>query len=371
MSMQNEKVNEERITSRKTAAGGLAVLATIAVLTFAGVVAWFVMKALLFASPALVPVLLGFFLALFFRPYYQLCQRIFKNPTLALVLMLLSVAVPVVLLLWYAGAVVVDQLSNLIAQGPQLFSQASNWFRDTFPKFHSLMAQLGVPYENIGDIYSRYGMTAIKAGSGAIRLAEMLVSGLVTLIFFIFFITTKERRGEEMVKGLAFLKPETKAFVAQQIDAFTDILVSFFQRQTVICLCEGTLYGLGFMFVGLPCGFLVGFALGAINLVPFLGSLVCLPIALPLAYFGPGGSAARLFSVLAVWLAGQLLDGYLITPKIQGDRTGLGYGGVIFSFFLWATLLGPLLGMLLAIPLSAFCVVLWRALKSKYIRPVV
>ena len=52
-------------------------------------------------------------------------------------------------------------------------------------------------------------------------------------------------------------------------------------------------------------------------------------------------------------------------------RTGLGYAGVIFSFFLWSTLLGPLLGMLLAIPLSAFCVVLWRALKSKYIRPVV
>jgi predicted PurR-regulated permease PerM len=34
-------------------------------------------------------------------------------------------------------------------------------------------------------------------------------------------------------------------------------------------------------------------------------------------------------------------------------------------------LLGPMLGMLLAIPLSAFCVVLWRALKQTYIRPVV
>ena len=105
--------------------------------------------------------------------------------------------------------------------------------------------------------------------------------------------------------------------------------------------------------------------------MPFLGSLVCLPIALPLAYFGAGGSALRLAAVLGVWLAGQLLDGYFITPKIQGGRTGLGYAGVIFSFFFWSTLLGPLLGMLLAIPLSAFCVVLWRALKSKYIRPVV
>ena len=65
------------------------------------------------------------------------------------------------------------------------------------------------------------------------------------------------------------------------------------------------------------------------------------------------------------------MDGYFIAPKIQGDKTGLGYAVVIFSFFFWSTVLGPLLGMLLAIPLSAFCVVLWRAVKSKYIRPVV
>ena len=77
------------------------------------------------------------------------------------------------------------------------------------------------------------------------------------------------------------------------------------------------------------------------------------------------------FYVLAVWAIGQVLDGYLITPKIQGNKTGLGYAGVIFSFFFWGTVLGPVLGLLLAIPLSASCVVLWRALKSKYIRPVV
>ena len=75
--------------------------------------------------------------------------------------------------------------------------------------------------------------------------------------------------------------------------------------------------------------------------------------------------------VLVVWLCGQVLDGYVITPKVQGDKTGLGFAGVIFSFIFWPTVLGPLLGLLLAIPLSAFCVVLWRTVKSTYIRPVV
>jgi predicted PurR-regulated permease PerM len=355
----------------KIADNGLTVIATIALIVFAGFVSWFLWKALLFASPAIVPVLFGFFLALFFRPYYQFCLKLVRNPTAGLIVMLSSVLIPLSFLVWYAGALVADQVSNLISQGPELFQRASEWFRVTFPKFNTLLGQIGFSYENIGDMYSRCGVAAIKAGSGAMRLAQFVVSGIVTLVFFIFFLTTRERHGDEMVKGFVFLKEDTKKFIAEQIDAFTGILVSFFQRQAVICICEGLLYGAGFALVGLPCGFLVGFALGIINLVPFLGSLVCLPIALPLAYFGPGGSSVRLVSVLAVWLFGQFLDGYFITPKIQGDRTGLGYAGVIFSFFLWSTLLGPLLGMLLAIPLSAFCVVLWRALKSKYIRPVV
>ena len=86
---------------------------------------------------------------------------------------------------------------------------------------------------------------------------------------------------------------------------------------------------------------------------------------------GDDGSLLRLFGVLAVWLTGQFLDGYLITPKIQGEKTGLGYAGVIFSFFFWGVVFHSLLGLLLAIPLSAFCVVLWRALKEKYIKGVI
>jgi predicted PurR-regulated permease PerM len=131
------------------------------------------------------------------------------------------------------------------------------------------------------------------------------------------------------------------------------------------------MYGTGFWAVGLPYGFLIGFALGVMNLIPFFGSVMCLPIALPLAYFTHDGSAFKMLAVLVVWGCGQFLDGYFITPKIQGDKTGIGYAGVIFSFFFWATVLGPMLGMLLAIPLSAFCVVLWRSVTSRYIKPVI
>ena len=356
---------------RKTVATGLTVLSLTLVVAFVVFTAWLAIKLLSFAAPAIIPVVMGFFLALFFKPYYLWWRRWLRNPTLAIVVMLLTVLVPFGLILWYAGAVMVDQLTNLVTQAPTLVGKVADWFQATFPKFHELLMQLGASSENVGDLYAKYGTTALKAGTNALRCLTGILSALVTLIFFVFFLMSKERRGKEIVSQLAFLKDSTRAFVAEQVDAFIDILVSFFQRQTVICLIEGVMYGTGFWLVGLPYGFLIGFTLGVLNLIPLFGSVVCLPVALPLAYFVHGGSLTRLLLVLGVWGLGQFLDGYFITPRIQGNKTGLGYAGVIFSFFFWATILGPMLGMLLAIPLSAFCVVLWRAIKSKYIRPVV
>ena len=356
---------------RKTIANGLTVLALTVVILFVGVLAWGLLRAFSFASPALVPVIVGFFLSLFFKPYYRWLLKGLRNPTVALVVMLLSVLLPLSLILWYAGAVFFEQFFDLLAQAPVLAQKVQLWVQQTLPRFDGVLRRLGISYDNLDQYYASYGLSALKFGFGAFKCLSGVVSALVTLIFFVFFLTSKERRGGDIVAKMPFLKDETKLFLAEQIDLFTDILVSFFQRQTVICLIEGVFYGTGFALVGLPYGFLIGFFLGVMNLIPFFGSLVCLPVALPLAYFVHGGTLTRLLLVLGVWLTGQVLDGYFITPKIQGDKTGLGYAGVIFSFFFWATVLGPLIGMLLAIPLSAFCVVLWRAVRHRYIRPLV
>ena len=356
---------------KRTIASGLTILAMTVVLTFVTFVAWGILSFISFASSAIIPVAMGFFLAMFFKPYYGWWKKTVKNPTLALVVMMLTILVPFGLLVWYAGAVLVDQVINLVDQGPALVRHVTEWFQGTFPKLAGLLKQVGIPYDDFGQIYLKYGSTALKAGSGALKCVMGVVTVLVTLIFFVSFLMAEPRRGKDIVEHLPFLKDETKSFVAEQFDTFSDILVSFFQRQTVICLIEGCLYGGGFALVGLPYGFLVGFALGILNLIPLFGTVVCLPVALPLAYFVQGGSLTRLLLVLSVWACGQILDGYFITPKIQGNKTGLGYAGVIFSFVFWSALLGPMLGMLLAIPLSAFCVVLWRAVKRRYIKPVV
>ena len=372
---------------KRVVAAGVTVLSFTVVLAFVLFLGWTLLRFLGFASPALTPVIAGIFLSMLFKPYYAWFQKRVRNPTLALVLMLLSVLVPFGLLCWFGGAFVADQVSHLIRTAPTIAGRLSAWVNQHYPNAQTLVSQLGAKpddlllmflvdpvrfsHELVSTLGSEYGADAVKAGFSFLKYLTGLGSSLVALLFFVFFLMRPAMTGTDYVKELPFLKDGTKAFVAKQVDAFFDILVNFFQRQVVICLLEGVLYGLGFMLVGLPYGFVIGFLLGALNLVPLFGTVTCLPLALPIAYFGDGGSLFRLLCVLAVWLTGQFLDGYLITPKIQGEKTGLGYAGVIFSFFFWGVVFHSMLGLLLAIPLSAFCVVLWRALKEKYIKGVI
>jgi predicted PurR-regulated permease PerM len=372
-------------TQKKMVAAGLTVLSLAVVLVFTLCIGWAVLKFLDIASPALTPVIMGVFLALFFKPYYGYLLARVRNPTLALVLMLSSVVLPLVLVCWFGGTFVLDQVVNLVKSAPTIVSRFSAWVNVQLPQAQGFFASLGVPaeqmkfftdpaafsHELIAQIAGAYGVSAVKAGVGALKYLSTIGTFLLSLLFFVFFLMRPDVRGADCVRHLPFLKEETRAFVAEQIDSFIGILVSFFQRQVLICLVEGLLYGLGFLLVGLPYGFVLGFLLGALNLVPLFGTIVILPLALPIAFFGDGGSLLRLIGVSGVWVTGQLLDGYLITPTIQGDKTGLGFAGVIFSFLFWGVIFHSLLGLLLAIPLSAFCTVLWRAIKAKYIREVI
>jgi predicted PurR-regulated permease PerM len=171
------------------------------------------------------------------------------------------------------------------------------------------------------------------------------------------------------LKGdLPFLKPETQDDLIYLIEQFIGIVVAFFRGQLIIAFLQGLLFAVGFTIAGLDYGFLIGLILGFLNIIPYLGNIVGLGVALPLALLQPDGGWARVGFVLIVFAIVQTIEGYFLTPKIMGDRTGLHPMVIIVAIFFWGTALSGLLGMILAIPLTAFLVVFWRLAKEKYVR---
>jgi predicted PurR-regulated permease PerM len=129
----------------------------------------------------------------------------------------------------------------------------------------------------------------------------------------------------------------------------------------------GVLLALGFTIIGLKFGLFIGLMLGILNIVPYLGTIIGLSIALPLAFLQPAGGVNLVGLVLLVFVIVQNIEGWYLTPKIMGHRTGLHPVTIIVAIFFWGTALGGILGMILAIPLTAFFVTAWRLLKRKYL----
>ena len=60
----------------------------------------------------------------------------------------------------------------------------------------------------------------------------------------------------------------------------------------------------------------------------------------------------------------QLVESWLLTPKIMADRSGLHPARVVISLFFWSIALGGIIGMILAVPLTAFIVAIWSEIKE-------
>lgn len=155
-------------------------------------------------------------------------------------------------------------------------------------------------------------------------------------------------------------------FVLQSIN---DYLISFFRGQVLVAICDGILYTLGFLLIGLPYAVLIGVIATFLTIIPYVGAIVTCVLALIVAVV-QFGDILHPILVLAVFAVVQSLEGFLIAPKILGDRVGLHPLTIIIAVVAGTTLLGGVLGGILAIPFTAALRVLmfryvWRKPDAK------
>ena len=210
--------------------------------------------------------------------------------------------------------------------------------------------------------------TIWSAAGFVLSLAGTVAAFAVVPIYLFYMLTAQRSEGEgSLSRNLSFLNKNLRDDIVFLVSQFAQIMTSFFRGQLVIAFLLGLILGAGFGFAGIKFGFLLGFIIGLINIVPYLGTILGLSTILPLAYFQDGGGIILSAAALIIFCVAQLIEAYILTPKIMGDRTGLHPMTIIFSVFFWGTALGGLLGMILAIPLTAFVVVFWKLLKQKYL----
>ena len=330
-----------------------------------------------FFSSVIWPLAVAGVLALILRPAVELLQRRLRMRRLSAVVLLYGLGVLVV-----GGALifilppVIEQAVNFIANLGGYWTRASLYVQDHYPQWMEFSKrQLANPtVRKIADTLTAeaQGMASLAlpslraAGGGVLGVFAFGTHLAIIPVYLFFFLLARGEPTEKIAGHLPFLKPDLRADVVFLIREFVTIVESFFRGQLLIGFLLGVLLALGFTIVGLKFGLLIGLLLGILNIVPYLGTIIGLATVVPLAFFQPGGGWQLVGLVLLVKAIVQTIEGWVITPKIMGERTGLHPVTIIVAIFFWGTAFGGILGMLLAIPLTAFFVTAWRLAKQKY-----
>ena len=341
-------------------------------------------RALGYFSSVLWPLAVAGIVALILQPVVDVMERRLRVGRLMAVIILYGC-----FLLTLAGLavaitpVLVSQTLDFIHTLPKLWEQASTYGQSHFPDWIAYSRQ---QMENpaVKDFVTNVAtqvqellgslLPGVKAAFGQIRgvIGWFVGAALVPVYLFFFLRSTGDAFGQ--IRGmLPFLRDDLRDDVVFLTREFVGIVVAFFRGQLLIGLIMGSIYATGFSIAGLKFGLVIGLGMGLLNIVPYLGTMIGLSIALPLAFFQPEGGLWLLGTVLAVFAGVQAFEGWFLTPRIMGRQTGLHPVAIIVAILFWGTALDGLLGMVLAIPLTAFFVTAWRLVKHKYLetRPAV
>jgi predicted PurR-regulated permease PerM len=198
--------------------------------------------------------------------------------------------------------------------------------------------------------------------SGGRALVSVLSLLIITPVVAFYLLCDWDRMVVTIDGWIPLQQRETVRGLAREMDV---AIAGFMRGQAIICLILGAFYAIGLTLAGLHFGFLIGFGTGVMSFIPFVGALSGFLVAggVAIAQFWP--NLLSILTVVSVFAVGQVLEGYILQPKLVGAKVGLHPVWLMFSLLAFGYLFG-FVGFLVAVPLAAAIGVLTRFALRQY-----
>ncbi len=309
----------------------------------------------------LLPFVAGIIIGYLLDPLTSKIEKWGMNRTLATILVMVMVILIVFPLLILLVGVIDEQLGRFISSVPNYLSSLLKKFEPLFielqQRFPDLEAEKVRQYirNNMSNSLKVFGTIAKSVLSSGFAFFNVLSLLLITPVVAFYML----RDWDTFVKKVRSLLPRnSKASIEKQAREIDRILAGFIRGQFSVCLLLGTFYAVGLYIVGLDLGVLVGFIAGIISFIPYVGSITGFVISMGIA-FAQFDNLAQILQVVAIFVAGQFLEGNFLTPKLVGDSVGLHPVWIMFALLAGGVLLG-FLGLMIAVPVAAVLGVILR-----------
>ncbi len=315
-------------------------------------------------APVLMPFAIAAMLAYLSDPLADRLERLGLGRTLAVSIVFVVLILVICAVLLLLVPLIARQIENLVQNFPTYVEwgrdKAVPWLQTKLhldPKAFDTDRLVEQIKEHIGSIGSVLG-TLSRSGLGVVAWLTNVV--LIPVVWFYLL-----RDWDRMVAWIDRMLPRsvepTVAHLAHESDV---VLGAFVRGQLLVMLALAIYYGVALTLVGITVGPLIGMVAGLLSFVPYLGFITGFGAAI-IASLVQHGDWPHLLMVVGVFVVGQLLEGYVLVPRLVGEKIGLHPVAVIFAVLAGGYLFG-FLGVLLALPAASVILVLLRYLAQRY-----
>ncbi len=322
-------------------------------------------------GPILTPFVLALALAWLGDPLVDRIEATGRSRNTGVVL----VFVAMILLITAALLILVPMIERQIATLVAAIPQAQQWLMQTgIPWFEQktglevmqwmdpdrLIEWVRSHWQQAGGFAKTFFGYVSRSG---FTMVTWVVNILLLPILAFYFL----RDWDKLVERVASMIPRNHIGTITKLARESDeVLGAFIRGQFLVMIALGVVYAAGLSLVGLKLGLLIGLVAGLISFIPYLGATTGIVMAIAAALVQAQGFDLKLLILVGVvFTVGQLLESYVLTPRIVGDKIGLHPVAVIFAVMAGGQLFG-FLGMLLALPVAAVSNVLLRYAHQRY-----
>ncbi len=322
-------------------------------------------------APILTPFVIALMLAWLGDPLVDRLEASGRSRNTAVILVFVLMSLLIALALLILVPMIQRQIATLLAALPQ----AQQWVLGTALPW--LEAKTGVQImawlepdrliEWVRSHWQQAGGAATTLFGYLSRSGFAMVAWVVNLALMPILTYYFLRDWDKLVERVAATIPRNHIEVVSRLARESnDVLGAFIRGQIAVMIALGIVYAAGLSLAGLNLGLLIGLVAGLISFIPYLGATTGVVLAVLAALVQSQGLDLKLLVLVGVvFTVGQLLESYVLTPRIVGDKIGLHPVAVIFAVMAGGQLFG-FLGMLLALPAAAVINVLLRYAHERY-----